>query len=77
MRVQIRRGKQHVLRLDIHVDNAVPSVLLRRRLIGPITAIAEGVRHGVEDMPQKRFGKNKAVYALANDNHKKKHAGTK
>ena len=53
------------------MDNAVPSVLLRRRLVGPITAIAEGVRHGVEDMPQKRFRKDKAVYDLANETQKK------
>ena len=51
------------------MDNAVPFVLVRRWLVGSIAAIAEGVRHGVEDMPQKSFGKNKAVCASVNNDH--------
>ena len=63
MRARIRRGKQHVLRLDIHMDNSVPTRLMGRRLIGPMAAIAERVRHGVENMPQESLGKDKAVCA--------------
>lgn len=69
MRVQIRRGKQRVLRLNIHMNNAVPAAFVRTWFVGSIAAIAEGVCHGVEDMPQKRFRKHNAVCALINDDH--------
>lgn len=51
------------------MDNAVPSALTGRWLIGPIAAIAEDVRHEVEDMPQKRFRKDEAICTLVNDDH--------
>lgn len=49
------------------MDNAVPPTPVGRRFFGPIAAIAQGVRHGVEDMPQERFRKNKAVCTLVID----------
>ena len=67
MRVWIRRGKKHVLPLDIHMDDAIPSALVGRWIVGPIAAIAEGVRHRVEDMPQKSFRKDEAVCASVNN----------
>lgn len=51
------------------MDNAVPPALTGRWIVGPITAIAEDVRHEVEDMPQKRFRKDEAIRTLVNDDH--------
>lgn len=67
MRFFIRHGKQHILRLYIHMDNTVPSALVGRWLVGAIGAIAESVGHGVKDMPQKRFRKNEATRTLVKD----------
>ena len=67
----IRSGKEHVLRLYIHMHNAVPSTPVGRLLVGPIAAIAKGVYHGVEDMPQKGFWKNESVCGPVNDEHNK------
>ena len=72
MCILIGRGKEHVLRLYIHMNNAVPSTSVGRLLVGPIAAIAKGVYHGVENMPQKGFGKNESVCALVNDDHNKR-----
>lgn len=53
------------------MNNTVPSALVGPWLVGPIAAIAKGVYHRVDDVPQKSFRKNKAVYALVNDGHSK------
>ena len=71
MCILIRSGKEHVLRLYIHMNNAIPSTPVGRLLVGPIAAIAKSVYHGVEDMPQKGFWKNESVCALVNDEHNK------
>lgn len=67
----IRSGKEHVLRFYIHMHNAVPSTPVGRLLVGPIAAIAKGVYHGVEDMPQKSFWKNEPICAPVNDEYNK------
>lgn len=64
MRARIRRGKQHVLRFDVHMDNTVPTRLVSRRLIGAMATIAKRVRHGVKNMPQKSLGKNETVLRI-------------
>lgn len=51
------------------MNNAVPAAFVRKWFVGSIAAIAEGVCHEVEDMPQKRFRKNKFVCALIDDDH--------
>lgn len=53
------------------MNNTVPSALVGPWLVGPIAAIAKGVYHRVDDVPQKSFRKNKAVYALVKDGHSK------
>ena len=45
MCIEIRNRKQHVLWLYIHMDDAIPSTLVGRGLVGPIAAIAEGICH--------------------------------
>ena len=63
MRVQVGRGKQHILRLDIHMDNTIPSLLVRSRSrsIGAITAETKRIRHGMEDVPEKGFREDEAI----------------
>ena len=68
MGVWIGLGKQQVLSLDVHMDNAIPSALKGMNLVGPIAAIEEGIRHGVEDVPEKGFGQDKAVYRFLVNN---------
>lgn len=51
------------------MDNTVPSALVVPWLVGPVAAIAEGVYHRENDMPQKSFRKNKAIHTLVNDGH--------
>ena len=69
MRGWIRPGQQHVFRFYIHVDNTIPSTLDGRWLVSPITAIAKGICHGVEDVPKKSFWKDEAVSIWVNDDH--------
>lgn len=47
------------------MDNAVPSGLMSRWLVGPMAAIAECVHHGVENVPQKSLRKDKAIALLS------------